>query len=56
MSTCELSKDENLQPLMSSSSPDDLALVNAAREFGIKFVERNSYNELIIENEHHQRS
>ncbi len=56
MSTCELSKDENLQPLMSSSSPDDLALVNAAREFGIKFVERNSYNELIIENEDHQRS
>ena len=56
MSTCELSKNENLQPLMSSSSPDDLALVDAARDFGIKFVERNSYNELIIENEHHQRS
>lgn len=30
--------------------------MNAAKYYGIKFVERNQYNELIIENDHHQYS
>jgi magnesium-transporting ATPase (P-type) len=42
--------------LISSSSPDELALISAAKKYGIKFIERNQYNELIIENDHHQRS
>lgn len=53
------SKEEkagNSKPSISSSSPDELALMNAAKYFGIKFVERNQYNELIIQNVHHQQS
>ena len=41
---------------MSSTSPDELALINAAKYYGIKFIERNQFNELIIENVHHQQS
>lgn len=41
---------------LSSPSPDELALLNAAKYYGIKFVERNQYNEIIIENDHHQQS
>ena len=39
-----------------SPSPDELALINAAKYYGIKFLERNQYNEIIIENDHHQQS
>jgi len=31
-----------------ASSPDELALVNAARFFGVKFVDRNEDNELSV--------
>jgi len=54
--TCNNPKDESIKPIISSSSPDELALMNAAKYYGIKFVERNQYNELIIENDHHQQS
>ena len=30
--------------------------MNAAKYYGIKFVERNQHNELVIENDHHQHS
>jgi hypothetical protein len=33
---------------MTSSSPDELALINAAKYYGIKFVERNQFNEIRI--------
>lgn len=50
-------KDDDLQSnQFCSPSPDELALINAAKYYGIKFVERNQYNELIIENDHHQQS
>jgi len=32
-----------------ASSPDELALVNAAKFFGIKFVGRDSSSKMIIE-------
>ena len=38
---------------MSSSSPDELALINSAKYYGIKFFERNQFNEIIIQNDHH---
>lgn len=41
-------KDKNMPPFMSSSSPDELALINSAKYYGIKFVERNQFNEIII--------
>lgn len=34
-------KDESMKPIMSSTSPDELALINAAKYYGIKFIERN---------------
>jgi len=42
--------------VVASTSPDDLAFINAAKYYGIKFIEKNQYNELIIENDHHQQS
>lgn len=54
--TCNNPKDEAIKPLLSSASPDELALLNAAKYYGIKFVERNDRNELVIENNHHQQS
>ena len=39
-------KDGNIQ--YNASSPDELALTNAARYFGIEFTERNSDNMIII--------
>ena len=56
MLTCANPKEEEIKPILSSSSPDELALINAAKYYGIKFVERNQYNEIIIENDHHQQS
>jgi len=32
-----------------ASSPDELALVNGARYFGIKFIERTNDNDILIE-------
>lgn len=31
-----------------SSSPDELALVNAAKFFGVKFIDRDSSNNILI--------
>jgi magnesium-transporting ATPase (P-type) len=50
------SKEGHTDNSLCSPSPDELALINAAKYYGIKFVERNQYNEIIIENDHHQQS
>ena len=34
--------------ILNSSSPDELSLLNAAKYYGFRFVERNSYNEIIL--------
>jgi len=59
MTDCKGSKEDDSTPAnnqVSSPSPDELALINAAKYYGIKFVERNQYNEIIIENDHHQQN
>jgi len=35
------SQDEEAEPVLASTSPDDLASINAAKYYGIKFVEKN---------------
>jgi magnesium-transporting ATPase (P-type) len=37
--------------ILNSSSPDELSLLNAAKYFGVRFVERNEFNELVIQDE-----
>ena len=33
-----------------------MALLNCAKYYGVNFTERNQYNELFVENIHHQQS
>lgn len=51
--TVQNKKDKHI---LAANSPDELALINAAKYYGVSFLERNQYNELIIENGHHQQS
>ena len=37
--------------ILNSSSPDELSLLNAAKYYGVKFVERNAFNEIFIDDE-----
>lgn len=37
--------------ILNSSSPDELSLLNAAKYYGVKFIERNQYNEILIQDE-----
>jgi hypothetical protein len=50
MTNCN--KDKKLD--LTAQSPDELALLNCAKYYGVNFVERNQYNELFVENFHHQ--
>lgn len=34
-----------------ASSPDELAITNAARYFGYKFLDRDEYNNLLVLNQ-----
>ena len=52
--TLKNQQNEKEPVIFSGTSPDELALINAAKYYGIRFVERNQYNELILENDHHQ--
>lgn len=45
-------KDGNIQ--YNASSPDELALTNAARFFGIEFKERNSENMIIVNDKNNE--
>ena len=40
--------------ILNSSSPDELSLLNAAKYYGVKFVERNSLNDLFIDDNYFQ--
>jgi len=40
-------KDES-KFIFNSSSPDELALVNGAKFYGVRFVERNERNEVVL--------
>jgi len=39
---------KNDEPVYNASSPDELALVNAAKYFGVEFVERKDDNFIVI--------
>jgi hypothetical protein len=41
-------EEKNGKPHFNSSSPDELALVNGAKFFGFKFVNRDEDNNIII--------
>lgn len=51
--TIVTSKDprDETKIILNSSSPDELSLLNAAKYFGVRFVERNEFNELVIQEE-----
>lgn len=51
--TIVTSKDprDETKIILNSSSPDELSLLNAAKYFGVRFVERNEFNELVIQDE-----
>ena len=42
-------KDET-KFILNSSSPDELSLINGAKNYGFQFLERNIYNEIIVKN------
>ena len=48
--TIVTSKDprDETKIILNSSSPDELSLLNAAKYYGVRFVERNELNEMII--------
>ncbi len=42
-------KDES-KIMLNASSPDELSLINGAKYYGVKFVERTSSNQILIKN------
>ena len=52
--TIVTSKDprDETKIILNSSSPDELSLLNAAKYYGVRFVERNQFNELVIQDEY----
>ena len=49
LSTCHTIIIDQKKGKYNSSSPDELALVNAAKQFGFKFAERDSDDNIVIE-------
>ena len=52
MACCHSIVVDQKQKSYNASSPDELALVNAAREFGYKFSDRDEDGNLIIDNQY----
>lgn len=46
--TIIMDKNQKEKQVYSASSPDELALVNAAKFFGIKFIGRDENNNMLI--------